>query len=269
MMCLTKNWTTNTPWSWVSISKNFNHTFPTSQPLWEQSWWVYTSNNFNKIFHDCWVNEYLQWYNSAWAICGNIITWVCWTADNVNTRNFPTSWLCTSGTKVNIDTLWSDLKYNWRCNWDLWNDELCSAKRIIDWWRSNWWSCSASCWWWTQYRTCNNPTPANWWNDCSWGSSQACNTQACCSNSSFTFTSTSDSSWTCTSYCSSLGKVCTSTSHSNEGVNGMKWGPWDYWCSTNRLNSCGANSSSPGGNGCGPKYEKCNKVTITCNCGCP
>lgn len=181
LKCMTKNSSSNYLWTSINLSQNINHIFPTSVPSWwEQPWWVYTSEYFNKIFYDCWPNKYLQWYNSAWAICGNIVTWACWVANNVNTYIYPISGHCLSWSKVNIDITWTDLTYNWNCVWDLWPDVSCSAKRIVNWWWSSWWSCSVSCWWWSQSRTCTNPAPANWWTNCVWSSSQSCNTQACC-----------------------------------------------------------------------------------------
>lgn len=180
MLCVTKNWSISTIWTSINLTPSVIHNFPSSTPNSEQAWWLYTTSYFDKIFVDCWTNKYLQWYNSAWALCGDIVIWVCWIANNVNTYLYPTTGHCSSWVKVDIDKTWTDLTFNWKCIWDLWPDVSCSAKKIVNWWWSSRSSCTKSCWWWTQSRTCTNPAPANWWTNCTWASSRACNTQACC-----------------------------------------------------------------------------------------
>ncbi len=50
---------------------------------------------------------------------------------------------------------------------------------IVNWGWSDWGTCSATCWGWTQSRSCNNPSPSGGGTNCIWAGVQACNTQQC------------------------------------------------------------------------------------------
>jgi len=180
MLCVTKDWIVSTIWTSIVLTPSVIHTFPSSKPdLVEQSWWFYTSNYFNKIFTDCWLNKYLQWYNSAGnVICGDIIIWVCWYGTWPSLYHYPISNHCTKWSYKVIDSVWSDYEYNWNCLWDLWRDALCSVKRKVDWacWSASkndtrtaptsnlcsiWASTTVTTYWTYFSRKCNW---VNWWN---------------------------------------------------------------------------------------------------------
>lgn len=145
-------------------------TFPTSSPSWETYWWLFM-NYINKILvnnnilttdwtvkkaaklvnniSDCWTGKWLQWFNSNWdRICALIwwspstINWLCWSSNLTTTPSYPTTWLCDKGNKVDVDTIWNDWTFNWRCDWSWWwTNASCSATKCTS---SSFSSCSNS-----------------------------------------------------------------------------------------------------------------------------
>lgn len=109
---------------------NFNWWFSQS------SWWVKISTS-EIITTD--ITFYAQWIQK--------INWVCWS----------TAWTCSAWTVSNFNNTSTPWAYKtWICNWiNWWINISCSKQNSrtyswVTWW---WWTCSNSCWSWTQYRT--------------------------------------------------------------------------------------------------------------------
>lgn len=205
MVCKSNANMTKLLWMGISTVENYwGIIFPWSLPWWELPDGIY-GEKFSKIFQTCWENKYMRWYDSEWNIlCGDLIQGKCGSANGGISYSQPVTNLCSSWVAGGMTSnIWS---YTWTCEWnEMWWSESCSTLKKVDGWWGNWsdWSaCSVSCGWWSQNRTrtCNNPTPQNGGNTCSWVpiETKSCNTHACCDANvwqSCTIWSTSSSSW--------------------------------------------------------------------------
>ncbi|MFA6330185.1 MAG: carboxypeptidase regulatory-like domain-containing protein [Candidatus Micrarchaeia archaeon] len=118
-------------------------------------------------------------YGGSTASCSSnlIVNGACGSSNGANVYSAPSSGLCNAGTASAVS---GSGPWSWTCTGPYGGTTAsCSANKAVNGGWSGWSSCSASCGGGTQYRYCNNPTPANGGASCSGSSSQSCNTQSC------------------------------------------------------------------------------------------
>lgn len=107
--------------------------------------------------------------------------------------------------------IYQSLWFNGELRCDFWSN--ISTSLINGGW-SNWWSCSVTCWWGTQARTCNNPPPSGWGLACAGSDTQSCNTTPCPINGGWS------GWWACSSWCwdGTQTRTCTNPSPAYWGL---------------------------------------------------
>ncbi len=143
--------------------------------------------------YGCWLGA--AWGHVGGSVCATgllngcidigpyIVGWNCYTrCDGEWSAWSACSATCGGGTQTRTCTNPAPLNGGANCvgpSSQACNTQACPAPVNGGW--SDWSACSVTCGGGTQTRTCTNPAPANGGAPCSGASSQACNTQACCS----------------------------------------------------------------------------------------